>query len=82
MTETISNVFILFFGCERDVVLVSFAMIEMTSDRSMQSFFLPFEDVLEGRSDIPGGVCDESVFILESPNLLVVDISARETQVR
>ena len=48
----------------------------------MQSFFLPFEDVLEGRSDIPGGVGYESVFILESPNLLVVDISARETQVR
>jgi hypothetical protein len=82
MSKSICYISVLFFGCYRHIILVSFAMIVIVSNRAVQPFLFPFQDMLERRSCVPGSVSDESVLVLKGEHLLAVDISARETKIR
>jgi hypothetical protein len=56
MTESISNIFILFLRSNSNVVLVTFSVVVITSDWSIESFLLPFKNMLERDFDMPRGV--------------------------
>jgi hypothetical protein len=57
-------------------------VVVVPSDRSVESFLLPLNNVLELTLDVPWSVGDESILILEGPLSFVHDISAREAEVR
>jgi hypothetical protein len=54
-------------------------MVIVSGDRPVQTLLLPLDDVFEGSRLIPDGVCDKAVLVGEGPNVLVVNISSRET---
>ena len=56
-------------------------MIIVVGYRSVESFFLPFDDVFEGRTFVPDSVGDEAVFVREGPDLFFINISAGESKV-
>lgn len=82
MTQSVRDIFVLLFRLDGHIVLVSFAVIVVSSDRPVESFFLPFDDMLELLLGVPGSVGDESILILEGPVSFVHDISARKTEIR
>jgi hypothetical protein len=82
VAETVSDVIVLLFGSDRNVVFVSFSVIVVSSDRAVLTLLLPLDDVLERNLFMPGSVSDESVLVGEGPHGFVVDVSALEAEVR
>jgi hypothetical protein len=56
-------------------------MVVVSGDWSVQTLLLPLDDVLEGNRFIPDGVGDKAILVGEGPNVFVVNISSRETQI-
>lgn len=81
VSESIADilVFFLWFGC--DIILVSFSMVMVFSDRSIESFSFPFDDVLELLFRVPDGLGGESILVCEGPSDLLVNISSGESKV-
>ena len=63
MSESVSNIGIFLFWFDWNIVFISFAVIIVVGYRSIESFFLPFDDVFEGRTLVPNSVGDEAVFV-------------------
>ncbi len=79
MTQSVSNVLVLLFWFDFNVVLVTF-WVEMFGDWSVESLLLPLLDVLEVVFFMEGSVGDESVLIGEN-DLLVVNIASFKSQI-
>lgn len=56
MTKSIRYIFVFLFRSNSNIVFVTFSVVVITSDWSIESFFLPFEYVLEGNFDVPRSV--------------------------
>lgn len=82
MTQSIRYVCILLFRLDGHIILVSFAVVIVMSDGSVESFLFPLDDVLKLSFGVPGSIGNESIFVLICPCSLVHDISAREAEVR
>ena len=81
MAQPVSYVLVFLFGLDGDVVFVAFAVVVVAGDGSVESFFFPFDYVLEGDFLVPGGVGDEPVFVGEGPDLLFMNVPAGEAQI-
>ena len=81
MAQSISNPLVFLFWFDGNIVFVAFSVIVVTSDGSVESFLFPLNDVLECVVGVEGSVGDESILVIESPDSLVHDISALETDV-
>jgi hypothetical protein len=81
VSESVADVGVLLFRFYCNIVLVSFGVVVVVSDRTVEPLFFPFNDVFEGNGCVPGGVGDESVFVGEGPHLFSVYIAAGEAQV-
>ena len=77
MTQSVSDILVLFFGFQFNIILVTFG-VEVFGDRSVNSFVLPLFDVLEIIFLVPWAVGDESVLVGEN-KLLIVDVFSFET---
>jgi hypothetical protein len=82
VAQSISDILVFLLLLHRHIVLVAFSVVVVVGDRSMQSFLLPLDAVLEGDGSIPRSVSDEAVFVGKGENLLGVDVPPGEAQVR
>lgn len=81
MTKTISNVVVLLFWSNGNVVFVAFGVIVIPSYGAVVAFFFPFEDMFEGNLFVPGSISDESVFVGKSPFDFFVDVPPLESKI-
>lgn len=79
MAQSISNVLVLFFRFQLDVVLVSFR-VEVFGDWSVESLLFPLFNVLEVMFLVEGGVRYEPVFVSKD-DFLVVNVLPFESQI-
>lgn len=79
MTQSVSNVLVLFFRFQLDVVFVTFG-VEVFGDWSVGTFLFPLFDVLEVVFFVERGVGDEPVFVGEN-DFLVVDVVSFKPEV-
>jgi hypothetical protein len=56
-------------------------MIIVMGNWSVESLFFPFDDVLKLRLLVPGGVGDESIFVLEGPGDFFADFSTGKPEI-
>lgn len=57
-------------------------MIVVLGNRSIESFLLPFNDMLEWYFLVPRSIGNEPIFVSKGPDLLVVNISSFESNIR
>ena len=82
MAEPVRDVLVLFFRFDWDVIFVALAVVVVAGDGPMQAVSLPLLDVLEGHWLVPDRVPHEPVLVGEGPGVLIVNIPARESEIR
>lgn len=79
MTQSVSNILILFLRFQCNIILVSL-IIEMFSNWSVKSLLLPLFDMLEVMFLMEGSICYKSVLIWKT-KLLTVDIISFKSEI-
>lgn len=82
VAKSVRNILIFLFWFNRNIVFVSFPMVIVSGNWSIQALLLPLSDMLERNWLIPDGICDKSIFVGERPIVFIVNISAGEAQIR
>ena len=81
VSQSVSNILILFLRLDCDIIFVSLAVVVVPSYGAMEALFLPFYDVLELWFLVPRSVGDKAVLVLEGPNHLPGHIAPRKAQI-
>ena len=81
VSESVANILVFFFCFGGDIILVSFSVVMVASDRAVESFPFPFDDVFELLFRMPDGLGSESVLVGEGPCHLLVNISSGESNI-
>lgn len=79
MTQSVSNILILFLRFQCNIILVSL-IIEMFSNWSVKSLLLPLFNMLEVMLLMEGSICNKSVLIWKT-KLLTVDIISFKSEI-
>lgn len=81
VAESVADVGIFIFGFDCHIVLISFSVVVVMRNGTVESLFLPLDDVLERSWSIPGCIRDEAVLVGKSPDLFVVIIASGESEI-